>query len=281
MTAKLFFEQIRSQLTTIYEPPQANSVAFLVVEKLFQLSRNQLIINERTFTKSDWNRLKPYLERLLNHEPVQYVLGEGYFYGRAFEVSSDVLIPRPETEELVDLIIKQNQKNTNLTLLDIGTGSGCIPITLFHHLPQAEVHALDISEKALRIAQQNAHKLQANIRFHQFNILKNNLDELPDFEIIVSNPPYVRLSEKWQMQANVLDYEPELALFVPDGSPLLFYERIAQIATQKLKINGKLYFEINEAFGESVVKLLEKYNFKQISLCQDMQNRDRIVFGNK
>ncbi|XWN35190.1 MAG: peptide chain release factor N(5)-glutamine methyltransferase [Roseivirga sp.] len=217
------------------------------------------------------------LQRLKQHEPIQYVLGEAPFLGRNFQVSPAVLIPRPETEEMVQCILQENSQ-VGLQVLDIGTGSGCIAITLQQELQQATVHALDIDPEALNVAQANAQKLGASLRWLQADILQ---DALPDrqWDIIVSNPPYVRRAEQSRMQRCVLDYEPERALFVPDEQPLLFYERIAALAPQHLVPGGRLYLEINEAFGTAIAHLLTEAGFQAVRTWQDLHGRGRWVSG--
>jgi len=289
MKVKLFFDKLLTELLPFYPSREAQNLLFLLLEKKFQLTRSQWIINERIFSEEDYQLILPDLKRLQNHEPIQYILGETYFYDRKFYTTSDVLIPRPETEELIRYILAQinlnYQKNKKLYILDIGTGSGCIPVTLFHELTHkkidCEIYALDISALALKIAQKNAQELKANIQFYALDILKNNLEQLPDFDIIISNPPYVRELEKAKMQANVLNHEPAMALFVPNDNPLLFYERITKLASQKLKQKGKLYFEINEACGKETQEILEKYYFNNIHIQEDLHGKDRFVWGQK
>lgn len=217
------------------------------------------------------------LQRLKQHEPIQYVLGEAPFLGRNFQVSPAVLIPRPETEEMIQCILQENPQ-VGLQVLDIGTGSGCIAITLQQELQQATVHALDIDPEALNVAQANAQKLGASLHWLQTDILQ---DALPDrkWDIIVSNPPYVRRAEQSRMQRRVLDYEPERALFVPDEQPLLFYERIAALAPRHLVPGGRLYLEINESFGTAIAHLLTEAGFQAVRTWQDLHGRDRWVSG--
>jgi release factor glutamine methyltransferase len=214
-------------------------------------------------------------ERLKTGEPIQYILGYGPFYGRAFKVSPATLIPRNETEELVHLIIKENTAS-GLTILDIGTGTGCIPITLNLEMKASRVFAIDVSEEALAVAEENARVLHAQVEFLKCDILKD-CPNLPTLDILVSNPPYVVLSEKDQMLPNVVEFEPHLALFVPDEDPMLFYRVIGQKAKLLLKPAGKLYFEINEQFGEDVVALLEELNYAKVRLVRDINGKNRLV----
>jgi release factor glutamine methyltransferase len=193
-------------------------------------------------------------------------------------VNEQVLIPRPETEELVEWIAQTNKGKAHLRVLDIGTGSGCIPLALYQQLQQPEIHAIDISSGALEVARQNAATQQATIHFHQADILDNaNWHVLPVFDCIVSNPPYITLSEKQEMQENVLAHEPHLALFVPDEDPLRFYRAIASFALQHLAPGGQLYFEINEAWGKETAELLTGKGFTNIELKQDLQGKDRML----
>ncbi len=219
------------------------------------------------------------VNRLQWNEPIQYVLGEAHFMGDDFIVSSDVLIPRRETEELVDLIIKRNITNHHLTVLDIGTGSGCIAITLFKHLINPKVYAMDISEDALDIAFRNSMKLKSTIEFLHADVLQLEAIEIDKFDIIVSNPPYVTFNESSLMHANVMNHEPHLALFVPDEDALKFYRKIAQLASISLKNNGKLYFEINENYAEAVKENMLQNNFAEVEIIKDMQGKDRIDCG--
>lgn len=217
------------------------------------------------------------LERLKVGEPIQYILGQAPFYGREFYVNSSTLIPRNETEELVHLIIKEN-KTKGLKILDIGTGTGCIPISLALEMPEPEVYGLDVSEEALEIAEKNAKKLNASVIFSSCDVL----EEMPlqsDLDILVSNPPYIPEKGKAEMHTNVLDYEPSLALFVPDEDPLIFYRIIAKKGMKLLKEGGKLYFEIHEDYGHEVVSLLEQTGYQEIKLHQDLNGKERMVTG--
>jgi len=214
------------------------------------------------------------LKRLKKEEPIQYILGETEFYGLIFKVKSDVLVPRQETEELVDLII--NECKGNESILDIGTGSGCIPVCLKSEMPNSQVSALDVSEKAIHIARENADLNNVKVNFFLQDILA--IDKLPTkFDVIVSNPPYITEQEKKQMQKNVLEFEPHLALFVEDENPLIFYKKIAKIAIESLSVNGKIYFEINENFGKETAELLKDVGFSDIRIIKDINDKNRIV----
>lgn len=221
--------------------------------------------------------LKADFEKLKSGMPIQYILGHGPFYGREFLVTSDTLIPRNETEELVHLIIKENPR-PNLKILDVGTGSGCIPISLALDMNSPEVYALDISEKALKIASENAENLHAKVSFSKCNIL-NEMPQVKELDILVSNPPYIPIEEKGQMHTNVLDYEPDLALFVSDEDPLIFYRTISEKGKKLLKPTGKIYFEINERFGKAVSELLLALGYQKVRIIKDLNGKDRMVAG--
>jgi release factor glutamine methyltransferase len=219
--------------------------------------------------------LKQDFERLKTGEPIQYILGSGPFYGREFNVSPATLIPRNETEELVHLIIKENPQ-AKLRILDIGTGTGCIPITLALELKDAKVFSVDISEAALEIASFNAKKLKADVVFSQCDIL-TQIPKVADLNILVSNPPYIPIEERGLMHRNVLDFEPELALFVTDEDPLIFYRKIAELGKSILKPGGKIYFEINERYGSQVATLLEMLGYLSVNVIKDLNEKERMV----
>ena len=278
-----------SELTSIYDEVEAESFFYLSLEKLHNLKRIDLALQpnfELTGCEVDnWNNI---LDDLKSQKPIQYILGETEFYGLPFLVNENVLIPRPETEELVQLIIVESQmiKKETIRILDIGTGSGCIAVSLAKNLPNAQVFAIDVSEEALRVAKKNAETNQVNINFIQTNILEtNNLAQLltfnqqptTAFDVIVSNPPYVRHLEKEEIKKNVLDYEPHLALFVEDNDALIFYRKIAQLSKTSLTQNGKLYFEINQYLGKETVELLEELEYENIKLLKDIYDNDRMI----
>jgi release factor glutamine methyltransferase len=220
-----------------------------------------------------WNAV---LTQLKKQKPIQYILGETSFYGLTFEVNEHTLIPRPETEELVEWILESNQKQSQISILDIGTGTGCIPITLKKNLPKATVFGLDVSVKALEVATKNALINDTAVTFLEKDILATNkLDR--NFDVIVSNPPYVRELEKKEINPNVLEFEPHLALFVENNDPLLFYRKITQLAQNYLQPNGQLYFEINQYLGAEMIALVESYGFIQIELRKDIYGNDRML----
>jgi release factor glutamine methyltransferase len=231
------------------------------------------------FSETELKTWSSILEQLKKEIPIQYILGVTHFYGLEFEVNSAVLIPRPETEELVDWIIQNSKlkaQNSKLKILDIGTGSGCIAIALAKNLPNAQVFALDVSEKALATAKKNAEKNQVQLTFIHQSILET-VDLAQEFDIIVSNPPYVRELEKLEIKNNVLDNEPHLALFVEDNDALIFYRKIAQLAQKNLNPKGQLYFEINQYLGKETLNLLLEMGFKNSVLRQDIYGNDRMI----
>jgi len=271
---------ITDNLEGLYDKNEIESFIYLIFKHLFGYGRKEMILMRNEILSSEnMERIHNIVERLKVYEPIQYILGEAEFYGLKFIVKPGVLIPRNETEELADIIIKRN-KHKKITLLDIGTGTGCIPIAVKKYLPEAEVWGCDISETALSVAKENASRNSVDIFFVQFDILSEKTFPVTGFDIIVSNPPYVNEKEKELMQPNVLDYEPHLALFVPDDDPLMFYRAIVEKSTVLLKKGGEIYFEINEMYGDDIRKLLENNNFTA-EIVKDINGKDRIVIGNK
>lgn len=271
------FQYISSSLQEIYSVPEIKNISFLLVEKLTGFSRTQILINKSTtFSVEQRKQLISFVEKLKKNVPVQYVLGETEFYGLTLYVNESVLIPRPETEELVEWIKYEQRYASSLRLLDIGTGSGCIALGLKKELFFAEVDAFDISRDALSVATKNADYNRLPINLMQVNILEAN-DFPVRWDVIVSNPPYIPEKEKINMEENVLLYEPGIALFVPNEKPLLFYEKIARFALNHLNDRGKLYFEIHFDAGEAIVDLLQKLGFKNIELRKDIAGNDRMV----
>jgi len=268
-------------LTPIYDSGEAESFFYLILEDQKNLKRIDLALQpEAAFSDEEvalWNQI---LEKLKQYIPVQYIIGKTHFFGLEFEVNSNVLIPRPETEELVDWILKNNPQNTALKILDIGTGSGCIAISLAKNLPNAKVYAIDVSEEALATAHKNAKSNNVSVEFLLQNILETD-DLQQQFDLIVSNPPYVRNLEKEEIKQNVLDHEPHLALFVDDHDALIFYRKITELAKENLTQNGQLYFEINQYLGKEMMDLLESNGFQQMELRQDIYGNNRMVFGRK
>jgi len=280
MKIKEYRTQFIQTLTPMYGEGEAESFFYLILEEKQKLKRIDLALQpDLVFSEDEivvWNSI---LEQLKLEIPIQYLLGKTSFYGLDFEVNSTVLIPRPETEELVDWIIqsqKSKVESQKIKILDIGTGSGCIAISLAKNLPNAQVFALDVSEKALATAKRNANLNDVNVTFLHQSILETE-DLEQEFDIIVSNPPYVRNLEKEEIKKNVLDNEPHLALFVEDNDALIFYRKIAELAQKNLTSSGQLYFEINQYLGKEMVELLEKMNFKNIELRKDIYGNDRMM----
>lgn len=273
-------KNLSQQLNALYEQREAVNVTNLVMEKITGLSPSGRVVHkQKELDATQLAQLDSFTQQLLQHKPVQYVLHEAWFAEMRFYVDEHVLIPRPETEELVEMIVADVDPNhKNLTILDIGTGSGCIPIALKKKLSESLVYALDISEESLKIAEKNAVDNSLKVEFLQVNILDfASYKSWPKFDVIVSNPPYIRQNESASMQRNILQYEPHIALFVPNNDPLVFYKSIADFALQYLKPGGKLYFEINEMLGEEVVALLAAKNFSSIKIKKDLQEKNRMV----
>ncbi|MEK6616380.1 MAG: peptide chain release factor N(5)-glutamine methyltransferase [Bacteroidota bacterium] len=276
----------RDELKNLYSAEEIENFIFFSMNEYLGFTRRHLQLNAtQSLGEKETERFKTILTQLKNHTPIQYILGHTEFYGLKIKVNEHVLIPRPETEELVEEIIQgARDKGQGTNILDIGTGSGCIAIALKKNIPDATISALDISDEAILIAKANAILNQTQINFLQADILQLNnslIHPLNNFDIIVSNPPYVRLSEKEKMNKNVLDYEPHLALFVNDNDSLVFYKAIADFALQNLSSNGKLYFEINEALGSEVKNLLKEKGFRNVEIKRDMSGKDRIVSGSR
>jgi release factor glutamine methyltransferase len=282
MKIKEYRTQFIQELTPIYDAGEAESFFYLILEEKNQLKRIDLALRpDLEFSEEEivvWNSI---LEQLKKEIPIQYLLGKTSFYGLDFEVNENVLIPRPETEELVDWIIesqKSKVKSQKIHILDIGTGSGCIAISLAKNITNSQVYAIDVSEKALATANKNAELNNVRVKFINQNILETE-DLRQQFDIIVSNPPYVRNLEKEEIKKNVLDNEPHLALFVEDNDALIFYKKIAELAQKNLSENGQLFFEINQYLGKEMIYLLEKMNFKNIELRKDIYGNDRMIKG--
>ncbi|HCW08409.1 MAG TPA: peptide chain release factor N(5)-glutamine methyltransferase [Cytophagales bacterium] len=266
--SKVVFELIKAQLQW-NDANEIHAVALLLMEKLYRVSLTD-ILSGKEIPPMDFTSI---IERLNQHEPIQYILGEADFFGRKFKVNPSVLIPRPETEILIREILKLNLLSP--TILDIGTGSGCIAITLKLEIPKAHVSAIDVSQAALITANRNAQLLNADVYFIHGNILTDAFTE--EVSIMVSNPPYVTEFEKKAMDSNVLHFEPHLALFVPDSNPLLFYRAIAEKSKTILKPNGKLFVEINEALGQDVKRLFEDHGLSEVTISKDLNGKDRVV----
>ncbi len=279
MTVKEAKIYIQKELSDFYPKNEIESFIKIIFSDVFGLSSVDVLMRENDpLSRKVKFSVNEITERLKTYEPLQYIIGFTEFYGLQFELSADVLIPRPETEELVDLIIKENRNTKDLKILDIGTGSGCIAVSLKKNLPDADVFALDVSKKALEIAKRNALKKNIEITFIQGDILSKIIAfENKKFDVIVSNPPYVTFSEKEKMQKNILDYEPGLALFVDDNNPLIFYNAVCRFAKHHLSSEGKLYFEINEGFGKEVESLMLSFGFSSVELIKDINGKYRIT----
>jgi release factor glutamine methyltransferase len=274
------YDVFKRELAPVYSSPEAEALTSLILTEATGLSKASL----KAFTDTELNvvqseRLLTLLEELKTGKPVQYVLGHTEFYGLPFEVNPSVLIPRPETEELVEWILQTLPPNSKHTILDIGTGSGCIPIVLKSKLIHSQLTAIDISPKALQTAIRNATLNNVEVTFVEADIfnLKDSEITTQQYNIIISNPPYVTHTDKLQMHWNVTDYEPHTALFVPDHEPLLFYNAIANFAINNLVSGGYLFFEINESFGAETVAMLANKGFQNIELRQDMADKDRMI----
>lgn len=271
---------LREQLSKSYEPQEANALARIIFcDMLGQSNVDYYLCKDMDLSGNEEEKVKSILQRLEKYEPIQYIEGKKYFSGREFFVRQGVLIPRPETEELVELAAQACKPNAKI--LDIGTGSGCIAISLSKKLPEAEVHAWDISEAALEVAKQNNEQLSASVHFEQHDILTYQATGEEAFDLIISNPPYITESEKAEMEANVLAWEPSIALFVPDNDPLLFYRRIGELALRMLTPNGKLFFEINRAYGDATKQLLCNQGYKNIHIQKDLSGNDRFVYAER
>ncbi|MFO7939431.1 MAG: peptide chain release factor N(5)-glutamine methyltransferase [Bacteroidales bacterium] len=271
-------QHIIRELSRIYSTQEAQSISFLLIEHLLNYTKSQILLKaHEEIDTTALQKLNAMLEKLKAHEPLQYVIGEAYFYEHRFKVAPGVLIPRSETEELVVWI--QEQITPKDTLWDIGTGSGCIPISVAHNQPEATYYASDISRKALKIAKINNQQLETNVQLFTHNILE---DPAPSVKasIIVSNPPYITLSEQSLMHPNVLNFEPDTALFVPDSDPLLFYRAILENTIENRHQKGTTYFfEINEQFGQEMIILMEEKELSDIELRKDLHGKERMIKG--
>jgi len=266
-----------SQLADFYADSEIQSMLSILLAHYFKISRTDMILNlNHLFSESDLLKVIHAVKRLKEKEPLAYILGEWEFYGLSFKVNENTLIPRPETEELVSLILTENPHTKSI--IDIGTGSGCIALSLKSELPNTTIFAWDISEKALEKVKENALLNQLEVEIEQFDILTNRNTELSHkVDVIVSNPPYIPEQEKQLMHDNVLNFEPHLALFIADSNPLLFYDAIADFSKINLKIGGKLYVEINENYGKETQQLLIDKGFKNVVIVKDINEKDRMV----
>lgn len=268
-----FKKEFLESITPLYNKDEARSLYYMLCEEYLALSKSKLIIAEdMDLSVEKTNHLYNCLDRLEKHEPIQYVLGKTLFMGMNFKVNPSVLIPRPETEELVRIMLNDDLNNKDI--LDIGSGSGCIAISLAKHYPNAKVTALDVSKDAIELSKMNAKENDVNLEFINADILNYKSDK--KYDIIVSNPPYVIGEEKKYMSKNVLDYEPELALFVKNDDPLQFYKAILDFAKNSLNKNGKIYFEINENYKDEIKRLTGDYGYSNIECKEDLFGRNRF-----
>jgi release factor glutamine methyltransferase len=285
MTTATSYNQFKNKLKTLYQQGEAENISDWVFENVTGLKRWQRRENKTQELKgSDLKMIENYLGELLKYKPVQYVLNEAWFYKMKFFVNENVLIPRPETEELVEWIVADLRKETDskqTNIIDIGTGSACIPISLKKEFPKTFVTAIDVSEKALSVAKRNATELNAAIDFYQINFLKEDEWEgLSRYDIIASNPPYIPINEKEILSKNVTDFEPEIALFVENNDPFIFYKKISKFAKTHLKENGKIYVEVHEEYAKEVKVIFENAGFIS-EIKKDMYGKERMVRGKK
>jgi len=285
MTVHEATKQLIDSLTDIYDDSEAANITELIVEHITRWSRIERTTNKDVpLSYAQKELLEQSVKRLQQHEPVQYIINEAWFAGMRFYVDKNVLIPRPETEELVEWVVKEfKTKNPDpITagnkILDVGTGSGCIAIALKKNLPDAEIWACDISDEVLNIARMNADALGATIDFTPLNFLEaDQRNQLPHVDIIVSNPPYVPQQDRAEMRKNVVDHEPSIALFVPDNDPLVFYKAIADFAKEKLNEGGSIYLEIHEGLAEKIDHLFRTKDYSSVEIKKDLQGKDRMV----
>lgn len=281
MTVGNLYHSLKRCLSEKYSPSESKEMVLLIFEALKNWTLTDILIRQEEEI-SEYISDKSYriADRILKGEPIQYIVGMAHFYGMKFKVDRNTLIPRPETSELVDIIVSNNSDRKDLRVLDIGTGSGCISIALARNLKFPKITAVDISDGALKVAEENARNLKADVKFIKGDILR-----LPapsgNYDIIVSNPPYVMMSEAEKMDVNVLDYEPATALFVPDIEPLLFYLPIIEYAAAYLNPEGQLYFEINPLCSEILKKAVSDKGFGYIEIIKDISGKDRFIYAIK
>lgn len=277
MTLNEYKNHFKKALMPIYDELECNTMFAITMEEVLGYQRIDVMLKaDEVLSENHVKRLEEVMELLRTEQPIQYIFNKGYFYGYEFKVSSATLIPRRETEELVEWVLQimNEQPNKIWRVLDIGTGTGCIPITIKKEFPLADISAIDVSKEALQIAKENAVNLEADVLFIEKDILKTN--DLANYDIIISNPPYVRNLEKAEIKKNVLEFEPHLALFVEDDDPLIFYRKIAQLAHQFLNVNGFLFFEINQYLGKEMEEMMKEY-FSDIELKKDILQNDRMM----
>lgn len=275
MHSKDLLNRIATELSTVYDREESMAIARYVSD---YMAESKMLNPDAEVEQTEKTWLEEVLSRLKKSEPVQYVLGFAYFMGNRYVVNKDVLIPRPETEELLELVYKKSERGS-FTAIDIGTGSGCIAVELSKKYPKARVYAVDVSERALAVASENSKNQNVQINFVSDDILHPAMEKYPTFDLIVSNPPYVAIDEKEFMHANVINYEPHLALFA--SNPLEFYEAIARFAEKKLKSEGKIFLEINPVYAESTLEIYQRTGFSDIELVKDITGKQRFLFCRK
>ncbi len=275
-TVQQCLDFVRDSLGKLFSPSEIREISYALAECVTEMPLSKLLISKDIkLSENQVKKIESFVARLKNGEPLQYVLGYAVFCGHTFGVNSSTLIPRPETAELVDWVVKS--VNDHPKILDIGTGSGCIAISLKCAISSAKIVAVDISDEALKTAKENAKKNGVDVDFRKVDILTESAKIIDEFDIIVSNPPYICECEKKNMQRNVLDFEPSTALFVPDKNPLLFYETIADFAKTHLRKNGNLFFEINQKFPDEMCEMLRQKGFTKIELRKDFYGNDRMI----
>ncbi|MDR2011159.1 MAG: peptide chain release factor N(5)-glutamine methyltransferase [Bacteroidales bacterium] len=282
MTISEYINNISERLSSLYDKQEAKAVATFYTGEILSLNKTDILLNpQKELEKSQLENLKSNEERLIGGEPVQYVTGTAWFYGLKFFVDTNVLIPRQETEILVDIIINRYKNHGRIKILDIGTGSGCIPVTLKKYLPDAEIYAVDISTEALKVCKENLLLNNTEIYISQYDILSNDILPFSEmsFDVVISNPPYVLNSEKNLMHTNVVDFEPELALYVDDNDPLIFYCKILEAIIKQESKPKELFFEINEKFASEVIDLNKKHGFGNNEIIKDLNGKDRFICG--
>ncbi len=282
MTISQYTHKAIGQLAPLYDESEARWIVRTMVESITGMSRTDMLLHgDREMEPETVARYDGIIARLLKHEPIQYILGETYWHGMTLKVSTAVLIPREETSELVDIIVKDYGDRQDLSVMDICTGSGCIAIALARNLPFASVTGIDISADALAVARENASLCKAHVDFEQKDALAPVADEQDKYDIVVSNPPYIAQHEEKEMDSNVLDYEPHLALFVPDNDPLKFYSAISRNSMATLKPGGKLYLEINPLFSDRLASMLTGDGWDNVTVIKDMHGKDRFATATK
>ncbi|MCF8463615.1 MAG: peptide chain release factor N(5)-glutamine methyltransferase [Flavobacteriales bacterium] len=276
-TLRSLKELFRLQLNDMYEKEEVDAICRWTLHDVLSLDSNKLDSDAPLLTESNLNLIVPVLERLAEGEPYQYIIGEVEFYGYKLKVDNRVLIPRPETEELCELVLRENNTSKSLNVIDLGTGSGCIPIVLKSKAPAWKVDAVEVDEGALSLAKENAQRNNLEIGFHQIDLLATKFSLLNTYNLIVSNPPYIAEKEANTIKENVFVYEPHLALFIADEDPLLFYRKILDIGNYSLEKGGKFYFEFNEQLGKEMIELMEQKGYSDIRIVKDLSGKDRFA----